>query len=144
MSAMDSFFETIKDTLGGAEALDGEFCYSRGNPHSVRDYLLSKPDDFTLVSHLLTYVLAAKVSERKADSFQSSALDFMKNASLSYTYITGLKIPGCTHNSLLAALPEMSRMTLRYVTDKPVPSLLQLPLSDRLRAAFTKKIDDAI
>ena len=35
-------------------------------------------------------------------------------------------------------------MTLRYVMDKPVPALFQLPLSDELRAAFTKKIDDAI
>ena len=112
MSAMDGFFETIKDTVGGAEALDGEFCYSRGNPQSVRDYLLSKPDDFTLASHLLTYVLAAflfgpksartgKVSERKADSFQRSALDFMTNASLSYTWVEdpGVRTqqsPGCS------------------------------------------------
>ena len=55
--------------------------------------------------------------------------------------LQALKILGLTHNSVVVAFPEFSLGLGTRMGDRPLPALLQLPLTPDLRAGIELVID---
>ena len=54
------------------------------------------------------------------------------------------EIPGLTHNSIVAALPEISLALGLRMGDRQYRDLLQLPISGELRTALEMTYDDQL
>ena len=161
MSVLADFFKLLKDAMEeyGLPEIWPELEYRGGNPADVRQRLmeLAEGSDTEIqqandliglavtIMHFGPKPTIQGLSASKANRFSEEARRVMAWGANTFNKYKD-KVPGLTANSITAAFPEICLVFASHTgsTGRPLPGLLQLPLSDDLRLALEKSISAKI
>ncbi|CAE7405021.1 unnamed protein product [Symbiodinium sp. CCMP2592] len=157
------FFSTISRIVSSDDevGISDDFKCAGGNPSAVREWFLAQceriqswenqniPGTITAaVGYILSVLLFGTVHSKlgtfkakKATNFSEAAKRLVGRAPNYLKALQEAKVPGLTHNSIVAGLPEISLCLASRMGDRPYPALLQLPINEDLRIALEESID---
>ena len=145
--SLSDFFSVLRKTLEGHPSIWAELQYTGGSPQQVRNHLelfaSGTPEQKETVADLIavavgtihfgTKPITTGLPASKAGKFSPEARAIMEWCKATLKKHSA-SVSGLTHNSVAAALPELSLVAAAAMgVPKPVPALLQLALKDSVR-----------
>lgn len=158
MSALTDFFSSLRKVATDHDLTDiiSDLAYHGGSPMQVREYMISccaneASKDITkdlLVMAIVTLQFGTKpisdgLQANKSSKYHNTAKQLMSWAKEKFSqYKENNLVPGLTANSLAAAVPELCVMYagLSGSANRPIPGLLQLPLSEEMRGRLEEHV----